>query len=296
MSERRILAAFAHPDDESFGLGGLIARYIDEGADFYLICTTNGDVGTIDPELLAGYESHAARRLAELDCASEKLGFKAVFKFGYRDSGMMGSEENNDPNCSWAVWQNNPDELIRRTVEVIRQVRPQVVITFNKYGGYGHPDHIAIQRATKAAFDLAGDPTYITEGLQPYRPQKLYYTSIPKFIIQFGILTTRLRGKNPRKLGRNNDIDIVRIVEEAEPVHTRIDIAKYMQAWTEANACHESQGGGRTSFIPRWLRRMMGLNQTLTRVYPAPPTDKIDEYDLFTGVTFDEPTAVDVQS
>ena len=75
----------------------------------------------------------------------------------YRDSGMMGSETSEDERCLWATWNREPESVTKRVVEVIREIRPQVVITFNKYGGYGHPDHIAIQRATTEAFKLAGD-------------------------------------------------------------------------------------------------------------------------------------------
>ena len=155
----------AHPDDESFGYGGLVSRTSREGVQVYLIVSTNGDVGTVAPEFLNGYNSIAELRLAELDCAAEKLGFKEVFKFGYKDSGMMGSETSKDPDCSW---QAPREEMARKVVEVIREVRPQVILTFNKYGGYGHPDHIAIQRATTEAFSLAGDADYHTQGLAPY--------------------------------------------------------------------------------------------------------------------------------
>ena len=154
MSNRRLLISYAHPDDESFGLGGLIARYVAEGVEVSLICATNGERGTVKEEFLEGYNSIAALRLAELECASEKLGFKHVVKLGYKDSGMMGSETSNDADC---LWQAQEDEVTRRVVEVIRDLKPQVVITFNRYGGYGHPDHIAIQRATTNAFPLASD-------------------------------------------------------------------------------------------------------------------------------------------
>ena len=141
MSNRRLLIAVAHPDDESFGYGGLITRYISEGVDVYAIVSTDGGAGTVAPEFLNGYNSVSELRLAELDCAAEKLGFKKVFKFGYKDSGMMGSETSKDPACSW---QAPREELARKVVEVIREIQPQVIVTFNKYGGYGHPDHIAI--------------------------------------------------------------------------------------------------------------------------------------------------------
>ena len=285
---RRILIAFAHPDDESFGLGGLIAKYVDDGAEVYLICTTNGDAGTVSPEMLNGYNSISELRLSELACASQKLGFKEVFTFGYKDSGMMGAETNNDPQASWHVWNHHPDEMVERVVTVMRQIQPQVVITFNKYGGYGHPDHIAIQRATEKAFYLAGDESYQTDGLAPYQPQKLYYSNIPTFLIRIGIMWIKLQGKDPRRMGTNQDIDIQAVLDNAEPIHTRINIKDYLDIWDEANACHASQGGGRNSFIPRWLRKLMGAKQGLTRAYPAPLNHKVDESDLFQGVTLDE--------
>ena len=168
MASRRLLLSLAHPDDESFGYGALISKYVAEGVDVYLIVSTNGDVGTILPEFMEGYNSIAERRLAELDCANEILKFKQIFRLGYKDSGMMGSETSKDPACSWQAPQ---EELAGKVVEIIREIKPQVVITFNKFGGYGHPDHIAIQRATTDAVMLAGDANYDTGGQAPYQPQ-----------------------------------------------------------------------------------------------------------------------------
>ena len=289
MADKRLLISYAHPDDESFGLGGLIAKYVKAGIQVDLICATNGDVGTIDPELLEGYASHAELRLSELDCASALLGLTNVVKLNYKDSGMMGSEFNQDPDCLWATYAREPETVTRRVVEVLRELRPQVVITFNKYGGYGHPDHIAIQQATVEAFKLVNDPDYVTDGLPAYQPQKLYYSSIPAWAIRLGIFMSRLRGQNPRALGRNKDIDIVKILDNVEPVHVKVNVTDYMDDWAEASACHKSQGGGgRSSIFPMWLRRLLGVKQGFTRVYPAPVVDKIDEDDLFDNVTVDE--------
>jgi LmbE family N-acetylglucosaminyl deacetylase len=288
MSPYRLLLSLAHPDDESFGSGGLIAKYVAEGAEVYLICATNGDVGTLKPEFLEGYSTIAERRLSELACASEVLGFKQVFTFGYRDSGMMGSETSNDPA---SLWQASQDEVTRRVVEVIRDIKPHVVMTFNKYGGYGHPDHIAIQRATTEAFYKAGDAAYVT-AQAPYAPQKLYYGSISTALIRFGVWMTRLRGQNPRKLGTNHDIDLVAILDHVEPAHTRVDVSKYYEIWDRANACHASQLGGRSTTIPKWLRRLLAPYQSFTRIHPAPSSNRIDEHDLFAGVRADERAAV----
>lgn len=282
---RRLLIAYAHPDDESFGLGALITRYVEQGVQVDLICATNGERGTVNPEMLDGYESVAALRLAELDCAAELLGLSHVVKLGYKDSGMMGSEHCNDPIC---LWQTPQEQVTRRVVEVIRDLKPQVVLTFNKYGGYGHPDHIAIQRAATEAFYLASDSTYST-GQAPYQPQKLYYSGISSRQIRFGIALTRLRRQDPRRLGRNKDIDLVAILENVEPTHTLIDIRKYHEAWDRASACHASQLGGGALRFPLWLRRWVSTTQGFTRVYPEPEHNRIDEFDLFDGVRIDDP-------
>jgi len=284
MSGRRLLISYAHPDDESFGLGGLIAKYVAEGVDVYLICATNGDVGTVSPELLNGYETIAELRLSELRCASELLGFKQVFEFGYRDSGMMNCDDNNHESC---LWKAPLEDVTRRVVDVIREVQPQVVITFNKYGGYGHPDHIAIQRATTEAFTLAGDASYVTSQ-RPYKPQKLYYSGISINMVRLWVGLTHFRGQDPRRLGNNKDINIQAILDNVEPIHARVSIKGYYDKWQQANACHQSQGGGGGGMmrnIPKFLRPTLASNQGFTRVFPTPTQNRIDEYDLFAGVS-----------
>ena len=279
----RLLIAYAHPDDESFGLGGMIAAYVARGVEVTLICATNGECGAVKPEFLDGYDSVKALRLAELNCAVEVLGLQRLVLFDYKDSGMMGSETTKDPGC---LWQAPQEEVTRRVVEVIRDVKPQVVVTFNKYGGYGHPDHIAIQRAATDAFYLAADAAYQT-GQPPCAAQKLYYSSISNTMIRFGIWMMRLRRQDPRRLGRNKDIDLVRILENVEPTHSTVDIGGYLDVWDAANACHASQLGGTFIKLPRPVRRWVFRRQGFTRVQPAPPSSRIDERDLFGGVTAD---------
>ncbi len=287
MSNRRLLISYAHPDDESFGLGAVIARYVAQDVQVDLICATNGERGTVKPEFMEGYDSIKALRLAELACATEKLHLSHVVKLDYKDSGMMGSETANDPDC---LWQAPIDDVTRRVVEVLRDLKPQVVLTFNRYGGYGHPDHIAIQRATTKAFTLASDASYST-GQAPYQPQKLYYSSIAAWQVRFGVWMTRLQGKDPRHLGRNHDMDLVAILDHVEPTHTHIDIRDYFDAWAEAAACHASQQGGGSPRFPEWLRRIALPNQGFTRVVPAPTSNRVDEHDFFEQVTVDEPVA-----
>ena len=281
----RLLIAYAHPDDESFGLGGMIAAYVARGVEVTLICATSGERGAVNPEFLNGYDSVKALRLAELDQAVKVLGLQRLVLLGYKDSGMMGSETAEDPEC---LWQAPQDAVTRRVVEVIRDVRPQVVVTFNKYGGYGHPDHIAIQRAATEAFYRANDAAYDT-GQRPYAPQKLYYSSISSTTIRFGVWVTRLRGQDPRRLGRNKDLDIIKILDHVEPTHATVEIGGFLDQWDAASACHASQLGGTFIRLPRPIRRRVMRRQGFTRVYPVPPADRVDERDLFAGVMPGEP-------
>lgn len=274
---KRLLIAFAHPDDESFGLGGLITKYVHEGVEVYLICATDGDAGTVAPEHLNGHQSIRDLRLAELQCAAERLGLKQVFTLGYSDSGMMGSEANQNPGSLWYQYQTDPQNVADRVLDVFRQVQPHVVVTFNRFGGYGHPDHIAIQRATVDAFHRADE-----------RPQKLYFNGIPLLRARSRVWSALLKGKNPRRMGRNKDIDIVAILNNIEPTHTLVDVRPYLDAWDEANACHASQGGRRMRGFARLVRQWTRGRQPFTRVYPVPVVDRVDEYDLFDGVQVEE--------
>lgn len=292
MAQKRVLISYAHPDDESFGNGGLIAKYVAEGADVYLICATDGDVGTIPEEMQGQYETVRELRLSELDCANEILKFKKMFLFHYRDSGMMGSETSEDERSLWAIWNREPETVTKRVVEVIREIRPHVVITFNKYGGYGHPDHIAIQGATTEAFSLAGDTSYLTDGQQAYQAQKLYYSSIPANLLKIALFVMKLRRIDTKRMGTNKDIDFDAVVDHIEPAHANVDIVNYLDKWDEASACHKSQGGGGGGFfgrMPKWLQRKLRGKQGFTRVYPVPSQDRIDEYDLFENVNLEDP-------
>lgn len=284
MVGRRLLISYAHPDDESFGLGAAIPKWIDDGVDVYLICATNGDVGHVPVDLQGKYPSVAELRLSELNCARQYLKFKEVFMLGYRDSGMPGSETSVHPDSLWHQWQNHPQRVTRDVFEILLRVQPQVVITFNRYGGYGHPDHIAIQRATAGAFERLREYSADCNSSNGYRPQKLYYAAFPKLTLWMRILHARLRGQDPRRMGINEDVDVVRILDHIEPVHARIPIAPYLDVWERASRCHASQGGGRITRTSRLLRRLLYSTQGFTRAFPPPENDRVDEADLFANV------------
>lgn len=177
-----LMAVFAHPDDESFGIGGTLARYgADPGVRVVLVCATRGEAGEISNPGLASSERLGEVREQELHCACRTLGVEDLFFLDYRDSGMAGTADNRDPR---ALAQADFDEAVGKIVAHIRREQPDVVVTFDENGGYGHPDHIAIHHFAKAAFDAAADPAQYEEqieaGLEPHQASKLYYTAIPR--------------------------------------------------------------------------------------------------------------------
>ncbi|MCY3796886.1 MAG: GlcNAc-PI de-N-acetylase [Chloroflexi bacterium] len=287
MEKRRLLISYAHPDDESFGLGAAIPKWIDDGVDVYLICATNGDVGFVPDALRGKFATVAELRLSELDCARQYLKFKDVFMLGYRDSGMPGSETTEHPDCLAYRWRHHPEGVAADVIEVMRRVRPQVVVTFNRYGGYGHPDHIAIQRATARVFERLRDEA---AGKGGYSPQKLYYAAYPKWPMWMRVWKARLKGQDPRRMGINRDVDTLKSLEHIEPVHARISIAPYLDTWEKASRCHASQGGGRVTRTSRLLRRLLYGRQGFTRVYPIPNHSRVDEDDLFANVDLNGPS------
>lgn len=242
MVRRRLLISYAHPDDESFGLGAAIPKWIDDGVEVFLICATNGDVGHVPEALRGRFATVAELRLSELACARQYLKFKDVFMLGYRDSGMPGSETASHPDCLAYRWRHHPEQVAERVAEVMRQAQPQVVITFNRYGGYGHPDHIAIQRATSRAFERLRAEAASGDA---YAPQRLYYAAYPRMSLRMRIWKARLKGQDPRRMGINQDVDTLKSLSHIEPVHARIPIAPYLDIWEQASRCHASQGGGR---------------------------------------------------
>lgn len=284
---RRLLLAYAHPDDESFGNAGTIARYAAEGAAVHYACATRGECGGVDPQLLDGYRDIAALREAELDCAARTTGLAAVHYLGYRDSGMPGAPDNQHPS---SLMQAPLEEVTGRLVALIRALQPQVVITFNAFGGYGHPDHIAIHKATVAAFGAAGDagryPEQVAEGLAPFQPQKLYFSTFSARFLRWTVAGLRLLGRAPGRLGRNGDIDLGAIVGAATPVTTVVDVGAHMERQEAAWECHGSQLAEirRARLLPSALRRRLYGTERFTRVEPAWADGAATERDLFEGI------------
>lgn len=279
--QKVLLAVLAHPDDETFGMGGTLAYYARKGVQVHLVCATRGDVGDVPPDMLKGFNSVAELRESELRCAAAKLGLAGIHFLNYRDSGMPGSEDNHHP---MALAAQDTEKVVADVVHYIRLLKPQIVVTFDPIGGYRHPDHIAIQRAADKAFFAAGDLNYQGDPLPPFSPKKLYFNTMPKTLLKIGVFFMRLRGKDPRKAGKNGDIDLVSIASVSFPVNAVIDYRSVLQVRDEAAACHASQGGGGqiTGGLMGSLRRAFAARENYMRAFPEPNGHR--ERDLFEGL------------
>ena len=280
---KTILAVLAHPDDESFGMGGTLAYYARQGYAVYLVCATRGEAGGMDDEFMRGFSSIAEKREAELRCAAQILGLKEVYFLGYRDSGMPGSEANQHPDAQI----NHPVQKVAGdVVKYIRELKPEIVLTFDPMGGYKHPDHIHIQRATTLAYEKADDASFYPEAGSPFKPQALYYQVFPRWFLKWMTRLMPLFGKDPAKWGRNGDINLKELAEVDFPVHVRVDIRSVDEAKRQASACHASQGGMQMRRgLMGFISKIFGSYEDYMRAYPPVNGSEKRAKDLFEGIS-----------
>jgi N-acetyl-1-D-myo-inositol-2-amino-2-deoxy-alpha-D-glucopyranoside deacetylase len=284
-NQQTLLIVTAHPDDETFGSGGALAKYASDGVKVYCACATRGEVGTFEAEHMKGHATVGDMRWAEFECAARVLGLAGVIHLGFRDSGMVGSADNVHPQ---ALVNAPVDDVAARVVKVIRELKPQVIITSDPIGGYHHPDHIAIHKATLKAFQAAGDPRQLPEAGLPYKAQKLYYNVFPRGIMKVTVTLMPLFGQDPHHLGKNRDIDLASVANVKFPMHAVLRLSRRDRATRDkATACYVSQ------IVNRPKRRgLFGFLQRLTRddrdyfmrAYPA-VQGRLHERDLFEGTT-----------
>jgi N-acetyl-1-D-myo-inositol-2-amino-2-deoxy-alpha-D-glucopyranoside deacetylase len=256
-ADRRLLLVHAHPDDESIGTGATMARYAAEGAQVTLVTCTLGELGEIIPPELANLAADAddqlgGYRIGELAAACAALGVTDHRFLGgagrWRDSGMIGTPENEDPRC---FWRAGLDEAALDLAAVIREVRPQVMVTYDDDGFYGHPDHIQAHRVAWRAFQLAADPAVSVDGgLAPWPVAKFYASTTPRSALDEEM--AELRATRARDL-RGGDsglprhwrlpesaADLVYAVPD-EQVSTEIDGTDHLDAKLAAMAAHATQ-------------------------------------------------------
>ncbi len=266
MAGRRLLAVLAHPDDESFAIGGTIARYASGGVSVHLVTATSGQSGRwFHGEDRPDDDEVGRVREKELRDAADVLGIREVHLLGYRDGALDRLE---------------PREAVAKIADHIRRIRPQVVVTFDPFGVYGHPDHVAICRLTNAAVvEAAGAP-------MPHRIERLFYAVMDRarrdaLGAAFPHLAERLEAK-----GR----DIVLWPEWG--VTTRVDARTHAERVRRAISCHRTQVAlyGDLDRIPDerhrelWGVQPFWLAANLGRARIGRPGSRGIEEDLFAGI------------
>ena len=290
---KRLLLVHAHPDDETIGTGVTMAKYAASGVDVTLVTCTLGEEGEILLDEFAHLAADKAdalgeHRMGELGAAMAELGVSDWRILGgpgtFRDSGMVGTPSNDRPHCFWRA-----DLLTAATalVSVIREVRPQVMVTYDDFGGYGHPDHIQAHRVAHYAAVLAAAASFRPDLGAPWQIEKVYWTAFPKSVVREGIAA--LREHDAENEFAQMDPDDIPFACDDALITTVIDGTEFLPNKLAAMRAHATQinvdGGffalsnnvGAQAFGHEYYRLVHG---TL-----GPDRDEVGrETDLFSGV------------
>jgi N-acetyl-1-D-myo-inositol-2-amino-2-deoxy-alpha-D-glucopyranoside deacetylase len=243
---RRLLLVHAHPDDETINNGATMARYVAEGASVTLLTCTLGEEGEVLVPELAQLAADQADQLGgyriwELREAMAALGVSDIRFLGgpgrYRDSGMIGTPANENPR---AFWNADLDEAVAYAVGVVREVRPQVLVTYDENGGYGHPDHIQAHRVAMAAAEAAADPAYAPDLGEAWTVAKVYWCCFPRSVLQQGIDAMAAAGDTTFFEGVTSADDIPFAVAD-EDVTAAVDGSRFAGQKEAAMRAHPTQ-------------------------------------------------------
>lgn len=278
-----LMIVHAHPDDEAIGTGGTFVRYAAEGVRTVLVTCTLGEEGEIVDAELDTAENKArlgAIRHEELLRAVQHLGIDHLEILPYRDSGMIGTPTNEHPEC---FAQADLNEATGRLVRLVRRYRPQVLVSYNEQGGYGHPDHINAHKITVAAWDAAGDGAQYPDAGEPWMPLKLYYISFRRALWLKTWAIMRERGlKTPLD---DPEFDTERFADDPR-ITTTLDVKPYLPQKIAALREH------RTQIRPDWMwlgvpddvREELLYTEHFIRVASRVPVGEDEETDLFAGL------------
>ncbi len=286
MGAWRLLTCFAHPDDEAFIGGGILAMSTAQGAEVRLVCATYGEAGDIRTPGSAIPETLAEVRYEELRHSCRVLGIPEPVMLGYRDSGWGDDPAQRHPNAL----VNAPDrEVMQSLVAAIRRFKPHVVLTFEPAGLSGHKDHIAISKHATFAYQLAGDisvfPEQSQEGLAPWRPQRLLYVARPKGhrldrarrLWQAGI-DTPLPPREQWEIG-----------VPLEQLHLILDVGPYLDTKLSSIRCHRTQVPPDWAYlqVPADVTQAIHGKEYLIQADPPLAEGEQMSSDLFAGLTAD---------
>jgi N-acetyl-1-D-myo-inositol-2-amino-2-deoxy-alpha-D-glucopyranoside deacetylase len=263
-----LLLIHAHPDDEAISTGGAMMKATADGHRVVLVTATRGEAGEIHNMDEESTRPHLGEvRTAEMENAARILGVNRGEFLGYRDSGMVGTPENEDPR---SFHQAPLDEAAAKLAAILREERPEVVVTYDSDGTYGHPDHIKAHHTTNAALDLLEK-----EG---WRPRKLYYTAIPRSLMQ------KFIEQLPEE-ARRQETGISIPGTPDELVTTRIDVGDYVDRKREAFAAHVSQNAPNSWFVTMADQiYRLAFGTEYYRLARGEPGSDLPEPDLFVGI------------
>lgn len=291
--ERRMLLVHAHPDDESIGTGATMARYVAEGVHVCLVTCTLGEEGEVLVPDLVHLAADAEDRLGEhrhgeLAAAMAELGVTDWRLLGgpgrYRDSGMVGTPANERPGV---FWRADLLEAATALVEVIRDLRPQVLVTYDDVGGYGHPDHIQAHRVAMYAVVLAAAPGFRRDLGPAWDIPKIYWTAFPRGVVRAGIEALRAQGESTGFAAMDPE-DIPFAIDD-DLVTTAVDASGWLDAKMAALRAHATQvavDGGFFALADNVGAEAFGTEYfRLVRGAPGGPVDAQGrETDLFAGL------------
>jgi N-acetyl-1-D-myo-inositol-2-amino-2-deoxy-alpha-D-glucopyranoside deacetylase len=252
--DKHLLLVHAHPDDESIGQGATMAKYAAEGIGVTLVTCTGGEMGEIlVPELahMAADQDDtlADQRKVELDLAMKELGVTDHRYLGgfkrYRDSGMQWHENGHavaaDDVHENAFWHADLTEAADHLVEVIREVRPQVLVTYDEFGGYGHPDHIQAHRVATYAASLAAVPSYKPELGEAHDIAKVYWGAMSASRMRDGLRRLRAAGDTTTFEGLDPDGPLPKFIAEDDALAAAVDAGDYVDSKLAAMRAHATQ-------------------------------------------------------
>lgn len=282
MSDLALLCVHPHPDDESIACGGVLARYVDEGRRVGVVTCTGGEEGENLAGIDLGGEDLVRHRERELRDALEVLGVHDHRLLGYRDSGMAGSPANTHPA---AFHTADLYEAAARLARVLRETRPDVVVSDDDRGTYGHPDHIKAHRVTERAVAMAADPWWATGDLQPWQVRKRYVHTVARS--RMHVMHERLLAEGLTSPFGDEPVDDPAELGFGVPdddITTTVDVSAVLDRKRAAMAAHRSQIGADSFFLnlpPALTAEFFGQEHfVLLHGEPGPHED-----DLFDGLT-----------
>jgi LmbE family N-acetylglucosaminyl deacetylase len=283
MSDRRLLGIFAHPNDEEL-IAGALLRYHSLGVKTGLVCATRGEVGIAD-SVLATPENLGQVRETEMRTVTEALHVDQLWFLGYRDSGMAGTIDNQDPR---ALIKARAAKVIGELVAIIRQFRPQVIVTFDETGGSGHPDHIIMYKYVTGAFHSAADGIQYPELGPAHAAAKLYYTALARR--QIIMMTEWLQDQTYE--GFVYDLDVEKMGFADDQIDVMLDVGQWQEMKAEALGKHRLQMRSDSPFslravhhlLPYDLQRRWRSTEYFRLATSRVGSDNVGDNDLFAHV------------